>query len=247
MSYTIRRLLLMLVVLLCSRTVYSQPEQQHILDSTPVLHFKSIYYPENLHSGEVAVSVGATITIAPRQVVRDEIRQIPQLTATVRVGLPVGFGIGARFAGNYIANQLMIKPSYSYSFNHLSFAIHTSPSLWIGTADFTGFNTVGMGFSNAVGFSMGLHFDDFMLTLSGEAITNYWHYTSFAEGKVNRRVTEFVGNAVTCSVEQDAFNGARINWGIRFNYTRPDYQLWLAFAETRSRVLTPEFFFGIIL
>ena len=104
-----------------------------------------------------------------------------------------------------------------------------------------------MGFSNAPGVNLGMHFDDFLLSLRGELITNYWHYTKFGPDIVKRTVTEFKGQAITFTVEQDAFGGSRINWGIRFNYTVPDYQLWLAFSDTRQRILIPEFFFGMIL
>jgi hypothetical protein len=187
------------------------------------------------------------VTIAPRQVVRDEVRQLPQLAGIIKIGLPVSFGVAAKLAGNYIANQFSLTPSWSFSSGHFSAAAQTTPSLWFGTADFTGFSTFAMGFSNALGLNLGMHFDDFLLSTRIELITNYWHYTKFGEDVVRRKVTEYEGNAVTFTIEQDAFGDKRINWGMKLNYIKPDYQLWLAFSDTRQRILIPEFFFGMIL
>jgi hypothetical protein len=220
---------------------------RHILDSLVTKVYPSYLYPRNPESGEIVWGLDLNVTIAPREVVRDQIRQLPQLVGTLKIGLPENFGVAIKFAGNYIANQLSLIPSWSYSSGHFSAAIQTMPSLWFGTADFTGFNTFGMGFSNAPGVNLGMHFDDFLLSARVELITNYWQYTKFGSDVVKRTVTEFEGEAITLTIEQDAFGGSRINWGMRLNYTRPDYQLWLAFSDSRQRILTPEFFFGIIL
>ncbi|MFI5264057.1 MAG: hypothetical protein ACHQM6_06045 [Candidatus Kapaibacterium sp.] len=224
-----------------------RPHHHHILDSLAAIIYPSLTYPRNPGSGEIVWGLDLNVAIAPRQVVRDEVRQLPQLNALLRIGLPAGFGIGIKLAGNYIANQFSLAPSWSYSAGHFSAAIQNSSSLWLGTADFTGFNTLGMGFSNAPGINLGMHFDDFLLSTKVELITNYWHYTKFGPDVVKRTVTEFEGEAFTFSIEQDAFGGSRINWGMKLNYTRPDYQLWLAFSDSRQRILIPEFFFGMIL
>ena len=244
-------LLVVLFFLLMSKDSYSQrpkhERRRHILDSLTAIIYPSLTYPRNPESGEIVWGIDLNVAIAPRQVVRDEVRQLPQLAASMRIGLPAGFGVGVKLAGNYIANQFSLIPSWSYSLGHFSAALQTSPSLWFGFADFTGFNTLAMGFSNAPGVNLGMHFDDFLLSTKVEFITNYWHYTKFGTDIVKRTVTEYEGEAVTFSIEQDAFGGIRINWGIRLNFTRPDYQLWLAFSDSRQRILTPEFFFGIIL
>lgn len=219
----------------------------HLIDSVATKIYPSLFFPQNPESGVIAWGLDLNITIAPRQVVRDQIRQIPQLGASMRIGLPENFGIGISLAGNYIANQLSVYPSWSYSFGPFSLAIQNKSSLWLGTADFSGFSTFGMGFSNAPGLILGLRADEFLLSVRTEFITNYWQYTKFGPDVVKRSLTEFEGEAFTFTIEQDAFGGSRINWGVRFNYTRPDYQLWLAFSDTRQRILTPELFFGIIL
>lgn len=236
---------------LFSQSPYAQHKKHvrhhHFIDSIAAKISQSIFYPQNPESGTITYGLNLNITIAPRQVVRDEIRQIPQLAASMRIGLPANFGVGISLAGNYIANQLSVYPSWSYSSGPFSIAFQNKFSLWLGTADFSGFSTFGMGFSNAPGLILGLRADEFLLSVRTEFITNYWQYTKFGPDVVKRHLTEFEGEAFTFAIEQDAFGGSRINWGIRFNYTRPDYQLWLAFSDTRQRILTPELFFGIIL
>ena len=219
----------------------------HFLDSLAAVVYPSLTYPRNPESGEIVWGLDLTVTIAPRQVVRDEVRQLPQLNGTLRIGLPEKFGVGLKLSGNYIANQLSIFPSWSYSTSHFSAAILNSTSMWLGKADFTGFSALGMGFSNAPGISVGMHFDDFLLSIRTDFITNYWHYTKFGTDVVKRSATQFEGEVFTFAIEQDLFGGRRVNWGMRLNYTSPDYQLWLAFSDSRQRILIPEFFFGIIL
>lgn len=219
----------------------------HLIDSITAKIYPSLFYPQNPESGIITYGLNLNITIAPRQVVRDEIRQIPQLAFAMRIGLPGNFGVGIRLAGNYIANQLSLYPSWSYSSGPFSIAFQNKFSVWLGTADFSGFSTFGMGFSNAPGVILGLRTDEFLLSVRTEFITNYWQYTKFGSDVAKRHLSEFEGEVFTFAIEQDAFGGSRINWGIRFNYTRPDYQLWLAFSDTRQRILAPELFFGIIL
>jgi hypothetical protein len=219
----------------------------HIIDTLPQPEIPGIFCPRNPEPGETVFALNLNVTIAPRDVVRDEIRQIPELGLAMRLGLPHHFGLGARLNSNYVANQLSIIPSWSYSFGSLSFGAYTSASLWLGFAGFTGFNTFAMGFSNAPGITWGFQADDFLVSASVEAITNYWHYTQFGGNVVHRQIAEFEGEAFTFAVEQDAFGNQRINWGLRLEYTTPGYQLWLAFSDTRKRSLTPSFFFGIIL
>jgi len=244
-------LTIFLICFLSCETSFSQHprhiRRHHILDSLTAKVYPSYLYPRNPDAGIIIWGLDLNLTIAPRQVVRDEVRQLPQLVGTMKIGLPAGFGVAAKLAGNYIANQFSLIPSWSYSSGHFSAALMTSPSLWFGYADFTGFSAFGMGFSNAPGLNLGMHFDDFLLSARVEFITNYWHYTKFGTDVVKRTVTEYEGEAVTFVIEQDAFGGSRINWGMRLNYTRPDYQLWLAFSDIRQRILTPEFFFGFVL
>jgi len=225
----------------------SVQRRQHILDSLPAKNYPALSYPDNPASGAIVWGAFLNVTIAPREVVRDQVRQLPQLIGLMRIGLPANFGVAAKLAGNYIANEFSIIPSWYYSYRNFSAAIQTSPALWFGAADFTGFSTFGMGFANAPAVNLGFKFDDFLLSAKVEFITNYWQYIKFGTDVVKRSVTEFEGEAVTLSIEQDAFGGARINWGMRLNYTRPDYQLWLAFSDSRLRTLTPEFFFGMVL
>ncbi len=246
---TIHFILYAAILMIASLAHAQTPRQHrhHILDSIPSTNYPSIYYPRNPTAWEIITALDLNITIAPREVVRDEIRQIPQLAFAMRIGLPEHFGIGVRVAGNYIANQFAIIPSWSYSTGHFSFGFQNTSALWFGAADFTGFSTFAMGFSNAPGISAGMRVEDFLLSAQLEAITNFWHYTKFGSDVVHRQIAEFEGEALTLAVEQDAFGGRRINWGVRFDYTTPGYQLWLAFSDTRHRILTPSFFFGMIL
>ena len=220
---------------------------KHILDQTATKIYPAINYPRNPTAGDLVFGLALDLTIAPRQVVRDEIRQIPQLVGSMRLGLPAGFGVGVRLAGNYIANEFSISPSWSYSFGPFSVAVQDVPSIWLGAADFSGFSAFGMGFTNEPGITAGVQVDDFLLSAGANTIASYWHYTKFGPDVVKRSTYEFEGEAFTLAVEQDAFGNRRINWGVRFNYTRPGYQLWLAFSDTRQRILQPEFFFGMIL
>ena len=242
---------MILFLLLSSEKSYCQHKKhvhhRHLIDSVAIKMYPSLFYPQNPPSGDIVWGLGLNVTIAPRQVVRDEIRQIPQLAGAMRIGLPANFGVGINLSGNYIANQLSLYPSWSYTSGAFSIAFQNSISLWLGTADFSGFSTFGMGFSNAPGLTLGLHADEFLLSIRAEFITNYWQYTKFGTDVVKRRFAQFEGESITFAIEQDAFGGSRVNWGIRFHYTRPDYQLWLAFSDTRQRILTPEFFIGIIL
>jgi hypothetical protein len=248
-SFAGSHVIALLIVVSCASSLRAQVKQRplHIIDSIPATVYPAIFYPRNPNPGEVVVALNLNLTIAPREIVRDEIRQIPQLGLAMRLGLPDHFGLGLRLGTNVIANQLAVIPSWSYSTGVFSFAVYNSSALWLGIADFTGFKTFAMGFSNAPGFTAGFGVDDFLASFGFEAITNYWHYTKFGTDVVHRQIAEFEGEAYTFTIEQDAFGGRRINWGVRFEYTTPGYQLWLAFNDTRKRSLTPSFFFGMIL
>ena len=107
---------LIAVLCFCFITLPSYCQEQkasrraHLLDSLAAIEYPSLAYPRNPESGKIVWGLDLDVTIAPRQVVREEVRQVPQLACIIRIGLPAGFGVGVRLAGNYIANQLSLIP-----------------------------------------------------------------------------------------------------------------------------------------
>jgi hypothetical protein len=206
----------------------------------------TVLFPNNPAPWKIDYAAGASLTILPLHIVENEVRQLPLVDFRMRMGLPSKFALNVSLNAVYVTNQLSVGLSWTKSFPHFSFGLQNKTGLWIGAMDFSGYDTYGLGITNTPGLSLGANIDDMYFTLQSEMLMQIYQKTIFGADAVRRFRPEIVGAAFTFSVEQDILTGHRLLWGMRMQYARPQYEIWLAFYDVNIRLLTPQFFVAYI-
>jgi hypothetical protein len=203
-----------------------------------------VLFPEPITQGKFYSSLGISITVIPRLIVEEGVVQLPMVDLRTRYGLTDNFFLAGRLNLVYITNQVTIGAGWSYSFGNISLSIADNFSYWFGFADFQGFNAAAMGLSNSPMISIGAKIDDLNISLSGEAIFTISQHTYFGAASVGRVNPEFVGYALTLAVEEELWKNNYVLFGVRFQYSLPLYQTWVAFSTSYRWAVFPEFFIG---
>ena len=205
-----------------------------------------INYPGSYDAGTLHYSVGLSLTMLPRQIVEEEIRQIPMISGGIRYGLPSNFSLTAQLSTVYITSAMTAGIVWSVPFDNYSFSLSDELSYWFGVADLNGFDTKAMGLINRPAVSAGIDVDGFKITAKTEMIVLLSQHTYFGTASVGRFKPEIAGMATTFCLEQLIANTAFISMALRANYAIPNYQLWLAFSAQDRWLFYPELQFSIL-
>ncbi|MBP6673242.1 MAG: hypothetical protein KA247_08835 [Bacteroidetes bacterium] len=220
----------MIALLLLCTPLFSQES-----GTVPYLSF-----PRPLERGGLNYSLGASMTIFPRFVVEEEIRQIPMVLVSARYGLPSNFSLTAQFSTVYITNALSAGAMWSHELFGIHAALTDEFVYWFGIADLEGFNTNAMGIVNRPGISAGIDIDNYLVTLRSELLILISQHTYFGSASVGRVKPEVAGVTTSLTLEQDLWDKTFMSFSLRANIARPNYQLWLAFSVQDRWILYPE-------
>ncbi|MFA6541078.1 MAG: hypothetical protein WCT99_05690 [Bacteroidota bacterium] len=222
-----------IVVLLCLASI-SVSSAQGIKESP------FIAFPKPYESGMMHYSVGAALTLLPRQIVEEEIRQLPMVTVALRYGLPENFSVTAQLSTVYITNVVSAGAQWSMQTGNAAFALADEFSYWFGVADMDGFDTKAMGLINRPSISAGIQIDDDKVTVRSELLVMISQHTYFGSASVGRVKPEIVGVVTSLCLEQEILKSTSMSFALRANYALPNYQLWLAFSVQDRWLMYPE-------
>ncbi|MBL7988742.1 MAG: hypothetical protein JNJ94_11830 [Chlorobi bacterium] len=203
--------------------------------------------PHPIPSGELRTAVGGTITILPRIVVEEELRQVPMLNLELRYGLPLGFAGTGRFSSNVITNLASVGAEWRGRLGRFSASAGYSVAYWYGFAAFEGFAVDAQSWLTFPAVSAGFDFDDFHLSGRAELqfVTSRSSATEGIETGSDRNALG--GYAFTAAIEQPFWGATSAIIGLKVYYSRSMYQSWLAFSTFNEFLFYPEFQFGVIL
>lgn len=199
-----------------------------------------ISYPRSFEENALHYSFGASITIFPRFVVEEEIRQIPMVNFTARYGLPSNVSLTLQISTVFITNVVSAGAMWSYRIGNVSLALTDDFSYWFGFADFEGFDTKTMGLLNRPGISAGIDIDAYKITAKTEMLVLLSQHTYFGSASVGRLKPEISGIVSSIILEQDVWKSTFMSFALRANYARPNYQVWLAFSVQDKWLLFPD-------
>lgn len=206
-----------------------------------------IYYPSARECGNINYSVGVSLTILPRALVDDVIRQVPVLDAQAKIGLPFNISAKTRLNIAYIANQAAIGLEYSYHYKNIAFSVGYEIAYWYGFADLEGFDTEAFGWLNCPFISLGVDLEEALLSAHFNLIFITNQETSVGSTVMKFRKNELTGYAITFAVEQPLWKNNDLLFAVKFNFARSLYQSWLTFSTFDQMLLHPELIIGIVL
>lgn len=204
----------------------------------------ALFHPDGPGEFQWRLAVGALIDVLPRRVVQSEQRQIPQLTANLRYGLPLGFSADARAAAVVINNQLELGVAWGSHQGPIAMSLHDHQGFWFGLIGAQGFDASGWGWINKPGLSVGFEWGRARFTVTGELIYVFGQHVRLGADNIARGAVVFAGESYSVTVENLLDSGRLWYFGLGLLRTSPNYQAWLAFSDVRSQLPYPRFFGG---
>lgn len=236
-----------ITMLIAGQRLTAQPDHHPSPPPDSTTAGTTLLTPHPIPSGQLRTAVGATITILPRVVAEEELRQVPMLNLELRYGLWLGFAATGRVSSNVITNLASVGAEWRGRLGRFSASAGYSVAYWYGFAAFEGFDVDAQSWLTFPALTAGFDFDDFHLSGRAELqfVTSRSSATEGIETGSDRNVLG--GYAFTAAIEQPFWGTTSAIVGLKVYYSRSMYQSWLAFSTFNEYLFYPEFQFGVIL
>lgn len=205
-----------------------------------------LHYPAGLEYGEFRGLFGVSITILPKILVEDQIRQSPLVTGQLRFGLPLNFSVEGALSTNIIANYVTLGPRWGLDFGRFAFGLSAKLGYWYGFAPIEGFDIVATSWMNIPGVEFGLRLDEVRTTLRAEALIVTALRITSDDIETRTSKNEVAGYALDFRIEQPFWGNSSTALGLRLNYSKTMYQAWLAFSTLDVYQIYPEFTIALL-
>lgn len=207
----------------------------------------TLFYPEGPRVAEWRLAVGALMDVLPRRVVESEQRQIPELTAQFRYGLPFGLSVDLRVAAIVIKNSADIGLIWAHAFGKLWLGAMDHLGILYGALAVAGFDATSLAYTQQPGLLLGVPLDNHRFTLASELLTTFGQSTRLGDSELaSRRRFDVAGASWTITVETLLDGGGELYFGVGAIFAHPEYQAWMAFSDDRGRLLYPRFTAGYV-
>lgn len=204
----------------------------------------TFFYPTGPGPGRLRVVMGASVDVLPRRLVESEQRHVPHLTGGIRWGLPFGFSLDARASAVILSNEAQAGLAWSSDSKHFAFDLHARTGAWFGAIGVEGFDATGFGILSSPGLTLGFPLRELRFSLGFDALVVQAQSITVGDSALHRNRLMLEGVAMPFVVESLLPNGGAFYYGVTLLWARPDYQLWLAFSDSRTRQLYPRFVAG---
>lgn len=208
--------------------------------------FEYIHHPDPYQNGEFHSAAGIALSALPRTIVEEEIRTIPLIDFQCRYGLPANFSLYGRVNTNVLTNFVKVAPQWSVKGGRLSLGVGYGLAFWYGMANFDGFDVTASSWMNFPTVSLGVDFEDWLVTFSGDMQIVTTRSTKVEEQVVGTDKNYVSGYGIGISIEQPFYNNTHSLVSFKLNYTQAVYQAWLAFSTFRQYFVFPEFSFSLL-
>ena len=208
--------------------------------------FEYIHHPDPYQIGEFHSAAGIALSALPRTVVEEEIRTIPLIDFQCRYGLPANFSLYGRANTNVLTNFIKVAPQWSVKGGRFSLGLGYGLAFWYGIANFDGFDVSASSWMNFPTASLGVDFDDWLVTFSGDIQIVTTRSTKVEEVVVGTDNNYVSGYGIAVSIEQPFYRDTHSLVSFKLNYTQAVYQAWLAFSTFRQYFVYPEFSFSLL-
>lgn len=206
-----------------------------------------LFHPDGPGSGRLRVGAGILMDVLPKRVVESEQRQFPQITTHARLGGPFGLSASARLAAIVIKNEIDLGLIWSHALGPISLGLSEHVGFSYGVLSVQGFDATSWAFVQQPGLLVGTRWREHRFALTTELLTTFSQRTRLGDAEVISR-RSFVVSGVSWLVTSETMldSGGELYVGVGAVLAQPDYQVWIAFSDERSRILYPRFMAGYV-
>jgi hypothetical protein len=205
-----------------------------------------IIHPDPYPNEEFHSAAGLAMSALPRTVVEEEVRTIPMLDFQCRYGLPANFSLYGRASSNVLTNYAKVAPQWSFQEGRFSLGVNYGLAFWYGIANFDGFDVTASSWLNIPTVSLGVDFDDWLLTFSGDMQIVTSVTTKIEQEVVGTNKNYVAGYGIGVTIEQPFYQNTHSLVSVKLNYSQAIYQAWLAFSTFKQYFFYSEFSFSLL-
>jgi len=203
------------------------------------------YFEDIKTNSDPNLFVGLTIMQLPKELVRDEISQIPMVEINYRYDIDNNFSLLTSVSSCYIINTLSLEANYKFNYKKFSLSLGNELKYWFGQLKMSGFDVTTNGLINTPTISAGYDFGNFKI--SARAGANYFLNNNFNFGNSNVSKSSFylMGSSISFILEQPVFQNSNFLLGAQLDMSEPSYQVWVAEPTSKDWVMIPKILLGI--
>jgi hypothetical protein len=203
-------------------------------------------YPVRLMENRYIHSAGLSVADLPEEQVEEasSVVRAPLFNYQGRYGLPNNFSLFGAFYTNIATYQVSIGPRWNYSINRFALSVGDDIAYWFGALNQFGYDSKVNGWFNYPNISIGYKFDDLAVTLKAELILQTSVTNKQEDVEISSDYNTFNGTAVSVYLEQPLWKEHIVIIGMKMNYTKFYYPIWVTFPTFDRYFYIPEITLG---
>ena len=215
---------------------------------TPVLAQESNYfhYPAGLTEKRYIHSVGLSVADLPEAQVEEvsSVVRAPLFNYQGRYGMPGNFSLYGAFYSNIATYHISLGPRWHYSIDRLAFSVGYDVAYWFGVLNHFGYDSKVRGWFHYPNITVGYRFDDLAVTMKAELILQTSVTNRQEDVEVSSDKNTFSGYTTGIYIEQPLWKDHIVIIGLKMNYTKFYYPIWVTFPTFDHYFYIPEITLG---
>ncbi len=201
--------------------------------------------PKAYSNGNLKTSFGLSLTMLPREIVEEEISQVPMLELNLKYGLPNNLSLKVNLSSIYLINTASLGLNWTMDLDDLTLSFGDEVTLMYGTAKLSDYNSTTYGVLNSPNVSVGVELEEFMITFTGKANLLLSQKSQVGDLVLEKSNVNLRGYTLSVCLEKPLWGNHTVALGVRLNYSQPTYHTWMSFTTKSDMMLTPTLFMAV--
>lgn len=206
----------------------------------------TMQFPHHYKKFGFQVSAGLSMVRPPKDLLENSY-QAPLVNVHSTFGLPLNFSLEGDLTTLIVSNQLALGPRYSYLYKNLGVKLGWDVAFVYGQLRQYGFDNSTQVWIHYPNLSVGYKLKKMAFTLKGEMVFVAKSVTKTGENEVNNSKNFLNGFTVGFYLEQRIHKNKVLVIGIKENYVKEYWPVWMIFTTFNRYYNIPEFHISWIL
>ncbi len=203
----------------------------------------SIQFPHHYKKYGFQVSAGLSMVKPPKDLLENSY-QAPLVNIHATFGLPANFSIEGDLTTLVVSNQLSLGPRYSFLYRNFGVKAGWDVAFVYGQLKQGGFDNSAMAWFHYPNLSVGYKLKKMAFTLKGELVVVAKTVTKSGENEVTHSTNFVNGGTFALYIEQRIHKNKVFAIGIKDNYVKVYWPVWMIFTTFNRYYHIPELSFS---
>jgi hypothetical protein len=204
---------------------------------------KSVKFPHHYKTWGFQTAAGLSIVIPPYDVL-ENYYEAPLVNLEATFGMPAGFSLHGEINTIVVSNQFRLGAKWNFIHRNFGFNVGYDLAYIYGWAKVGGFDNTGSGIIHYPNLSVGYKTKPVALTLKGELVILGYRRINSGSMEIGKTYTQFDGGTFALYIEQRLWRNKLFIIGLKDNYVKDYWAIWLLFSTFDRYYHIPELYFS---